>query len=436
MRRRIFLVGVISLITFFGMCSAIHAGAVTSKEELVISTTGGGLKVKSDNGNSFSLRGFIQYDFDYYDGAYNAGVTDPGDSGSESEWRRTRITAKGTRGKDWAYDFTIDVDDDAAEASIDSASIRYTGFNNLQLILGRLKVPVSLEQLTSDKWVTTIERSAIYSFGNFLRGKPDFQVGVHGMWDNLSAQLHLIDEGEEDNDESDTYSVAARVANRFLFGNQEEKTHFAHLGASYAVRDFGNEGTDQNFRSRFTVHTIGARPTAGNDVLVEDADQFGLEGAYTYGPISLQGEYLMADFDAADDDLDPDTIEADVESEGYYVLGSYFLTGESRGYKTSNSKFDKPKPKRSIGAWEVFAKYEDGEVDIDDNPNGDGKYDITTLGLNWYPNTNVRFSLNYLMFDSDNLQFGGGGDGFDNPTLDSLGEEDGDAISFRAQYAF
>ena len=167
-------------------------------------------------------------------------------------------------------------------------------------------------------------------------------------------------------------------------------------------------------------------------MVVEDADQFGLEGAYVYGPISFQSEYLMADFDGESSS----TSGADVDADGFYVLASYMLTGESRGYKTSKSLFDKPKPKGPLGAWEIFAKYEDGEVDIDGNPNGDAEYDITTLGVNWYPNTNVRFSMNYLMTDSDNFQFGGSGGGFGNPTLESLGEDDGDAISLRAQYAF
>ena len=430
MRRILFLIGLAGLIGFFALNTTVLAGAVTSDENISISTTGGGVKIKSDNGNTFQFGGFIQYDYDNYDGAYNAG--NGGDTGSESEWRRTRITAKGTRGKNWAYDFTIDINDDDEEASVDSASIRYKGFDNLELILGRLKAPFSLEELTSDKWVSTIERAAIYEVGNFLSGKPDFQAAVHGNWNNLSAQLHFIDEGEEDDDGNDAYSVAARIANQFLIGDQGDKTHFAHLGAAYAVRDFGNEGSAFDFRSRLAVHTIGDRPTAGNDVVVEDADQFGLEGAYVNGPFSLQGEYLMADFDGESGD----PAGNDVDADGFYIGATYTLTGESRGYKSSSGKFDKLKPKKPIGAWELVAKYEDGEVDIDNNPNGDAEYDITTLGVNWYPNTNVRFSLNYLMTDTENFQFGGSGGGLGNPSLDAIGEEDGDAISLRGQYVF
>ncbi len=430
MRRNLFLISLVGSISFFEINAVVHAGAVTSDENISISTTGGGVKIKSDNGNSFQFGGFIQYDYDNYDGAYNAGNN--GDSGSESEWRRTRLTAKGTRGKDWVYDFTIDINDDDEEASVDAASIRYKGFNNLELILGRLKAPFSLEELTSDKWVSTIERSAIFGLGNFLSGKPDFQVAAHGHWNKLTAQLQLIDEGEEDDDDSDTYSVAGRLTNLFLIGDQDIKDHYAHVGGSYALRDFGNNGSAFDFRSRFGVHTIEDRPTAGNDVVVKDAYQFGLEGLYVIGPFSLQSEYVMGEFDGEDGD----PAGADVDADGVYLLATYTLTGEPRQFKASSSKLDKIKPSHPYGAWELVAKYEDGEVAIDNNPNGDAEYDIMTLGINWYPNTNLRFSMNYLMTDTENFQFGDGGGGLTNPRLDALDEEDGDALSLRAQYVF
>ena len=426
------LISVICTIVITNIGSVAFAGAVTSKEELAVSTTGGGIKIKSDNGNSFQFGGVIQYDFDNYDGLYNANTADPadiGNSANESEWRRTRLTAKGTKGENWGYKLTVDIDDDNQEASVDEAWIKYAGLTNVDLIIGRLKTPFGLEELISDKYISTIERSAIYEVGNFLSGKPDFQIAAQGSWNNFSGQLHLIDEGAEDDDSSDSFSIAARIANRIVFGSQDDKPHFAHLGAAYAVRDFGNEGSAMDFRSRLAVHAIGDRATAGNDVVVENADQFGLEAAYINGPLSLQSEYLMADFDG--EDTGPD-----VDVDGYYIAATYTLTGESRGYKSTTNKFDKIKPKNNLGAWELVAKYEDGEVDIDNNPNGDAEYDILTLGVNWYPNTNVRFSLNYLMTDTDNFQFGGSGGGLGNPTLESLGEDDGDAISFRTQYVF
>ena len=72
MRLKQFLIAAINVITFASISSSVFAGAVTSKEEIAISTTGGGISVNSSNGNSFKLGGRIMYDYDYYDGAYNS----------------------------------------------------------------------------------------------------------------------------------------------------------------------------------------------------------------------------------------------------------------------------------------------------------------------------------------------------------------------------
>ena len=50
MKHKPFLIGLTYLVIFFGFNSVVIAGAVTSKEELVISTTGGGIKIKSSVG--------------------------------------------------------------------------------------------------------------------------------------------------------------------------------------------------------------------------------------------------------------------------------------------------------------------------------------------------------------------------------------------------
>ena len=135
------------------------------------------------------------------------------------------------------------------------------------------------------------------------------------------------------------------------------------------------------------------------------------------GPLSLQGEYRRADFDAGDAGT-----PSDVDVEGSYIQASYILTGESRGYKGKAGKFDKVKPKGPMGAWELVAKYEDGELDIKTEAE-ETEYELLTLGLNWYANKNVKFMLNYLDADTDHANKAGDEDG-------------GQAMSFRAQYVF
>ena len=88
----------------------------TDGENITLSTTGGGMKLKSDNGNSFRFGGRLQLDYD--------GI----DDWNEVQWRRTRITAEGTVKKDWAYHLTINVSDEGIDEHRGTADIN-TGYH-------------------------------------------------------------------------------------------------------------------------------------------------------------------------------------------------------------------------------------------------------------------------------------------------------------------
>ena len=133
-------------------------------------------------------------------------------------------------------------------------------------------------------------------------------------------------------------------------------------------------------------------------------------------------DYDGGDVDVTDDDDKTFKAMGDVDVKGSYIQVSYIMTGESRGYKGKAGKFDKVKPKGPMGAWELVAKYEDGELDIDAEAS-ETEYELMTLGINWYATKNVKFMLNYLDADTDHANKAGD-------------EGDGDAVAFRAQYVF
>ena len=350
------------------------------------------------------------YDYDSFDGMWNEATSGDGDTASESEFRRTRVTLKGTSDKSWAYKMTIDIEgNEGGGAEIDTAYLAYKDLGLGKLMVGRFKAPFGLEELTSSKWISTIERSPTPELG-FLSGKSSFQAALHGHGGPLFWQLAVIDEDQEDDDGSDAYSIAARLGAHMPMGEGS----FMHVAGSFASRKFGDDG-EQRFRTRLGVHTVD-RPIDFGKVGVDDADQFGLEGAVVMGPLSLQGEYRQVDFDAGDEGN-----ASAVDVEGSYIQVSYILTGESRGYKGKSGKFDKAKPNGPMGAWELVAKYEDGELDIKTETKK-SEYELLTLGLNWHTTKNVKFMLNYLDADTDHAT---GGD-----------EDDGQAMSFRAQYVF
>jgi len=113
------------------------------------------------------------------------------------------------------------------------------------------------------------------------------------------------------------------------------------------------------------------------------------------------------------DELLPDgnllQVRADVEREtgddpvfdGYYIYGSYFLTGDSRNYKADKGLFDIIQPAHPFrlqgdgwGAWELATRY--SVLDLNDADVNGGEERNVTLGLNWYPNSFVRLMANYV----------------------------------------
>jgi phosphate-selective porin OprO/OprP len=152
---------------------------------------------------------------------------------------------------------------------------------------------------------------------------------------------------------------------------------------------------------------------------VEDYTLFGAEMAAVYGPFSAQGEYIRADVNRE--------IGDDLAFDGYYVYASYFLTGDTRNYKADRGVFDAIQPAKPFrlrgggwGAWELGVRF--SSIDLsDDTVNGGEEQDVT-VGLNWYPNSYIRLTANYVnVLDID----GGAHD-----------DEDLDAFQMRAQVAY
>ena len=74
----------------------------------------------------------------------------------------------------------------------------------------------------------------------------------------------------------------------------------------------------------------------------------------------------------------------DIRYNGYYIFGSFFLTGEHRPYKTSSGAFDRVKPKNNLdgkggwGALEFAARY--SMLDLNDEDMNGGELSNFTLG--------------------------------------------------------
>jgi phosphate-selective porin len=90
---------------------------------------------------------------------------------------------------------------------------------------------------------------------------------------------------------------------------------------------------------------------------------------------------------------------------GGYIGGTWLLTGEKKIFNRPNKPLamllNPAANLTGLGSWELAARYETYSLD---DEGGSGKpgalkrnsFDAARLGLNWYPNPWLRFSLEYI----------------------------------------
>jgi phosphate-selective porin OprO/OprP len=212
-------------------------------------------------------------------------------------------------------------------------------------------------------------------------------------WD-LGYFYEVFDDGDFFGD-YDNAQLTARIAGQPWY---RDKSHLLHLGLGYShlFRDDDEDRARLRFRTRPETHITDMRLSNTGRFFADSADKLNPELAVVYGPFSLQGEYFWTDTDASDVD--------DPNFTGWYVFGSWFITGESRAYSQSSATFGRVKPKNNFsiggpgwGAFELAARY--STIDLKDaDVKGGEQYDITG-GLNWHLNPNTRIMLNYVYAD-------------------------------------
>lgn len=312
-----------------------------------------------------------------------------------TEFRRARLYLEGEM-----YDqveFKLQYDFAGGDAAFKDV---YVGLTDLPYVggvrVGQFKEPFSLDELTSANYITFMERGLSNALvpsrgtGVMLR---DAVLGERVTW-AVGAFKDSDDFGDRISDGEFNYTGRLTGLPWYEDGGKR----LVHLGAAYSYR---NPNDDQvRFRSRPEVHI--APYFVNTDLIPADNYQLvGTEAALVLGPASLQGEYVYAPVEANGGN--------DPGFRGWYVYGSYFLTGESRAYKTADGAFDKVKPARpflwgdqpGLGAWEVALRY--SSLDLDDTGIAGGDLGNLTAGLNWYLNTNTRVMMNYLFADLDDV---------------------------------
>lgn len=199
------------------IASYAQAGSVTSDGPDLVVQTKGGLKVStSDKQYSIQLGGRIQYD-------YNHAVSNDPNASNEDQFdvRRARLFVKGDI-QDWSYKSQFNVNKGTAE----DVYIRYNGWGKqAKVTLGRQKIPFGLEELTSSKDMSMLERTALTEAYNIGRASGVQLAGANGA---LTYAVAAFDAGSSTNG-ADDFGFSARAT----FAPLQTDEALVHVGASY-----------------------------------------------------------------------------------------------------------------------------------------------------------------------------------------------------------
>jgi phosphate-selective porin OprO/OprP len=305
-----------------------------------------------------------------------------------SNLRAGRIGIKGNLEHNWSYKYEMDFANNYSKVT--DAYIQKYFFNNKSLIkIGQFKEPFSLEELTSSRFTTFLERASINGVS------PKRNLGI--QYSNHSSNTNFFVGGFGDNAGSGSVDgdESKSITTRFTFFDQpnfsqQSKNDIIHLGVAYRISKPTTNTVSYNFKPEASIKNSPFVIEASDVYKIDRVNQVGLELATVFGPYSIQSEYIR------------NNISGDKSHfvDGYYVQLSAFLTnGDKRNYNTKKSTFERIKPVSKDGAWEVAYRF--SKTNANHNDFDKGAINNNTIGLNYYTNNNISFLLNYVNVNAD-----------------------------------
>lgn len=432
-----------------------------------------------DGKHSISLGGRIHTDYRNFDHGNNkdqrSGNTTAG--ADTFDMRRARIELKGKFYEH--YDFQLSGDfagqtNGNTNASLDQAWVNIGYYKPIQVRIGQFKVPLSMERKTSSNALDFMERS----LQDTLSSYEDRGVMVWGVpKDGITYALAAVNgEGNKNRNDADSrvgeleYQANATINFAQLMENKEA---VFHLGAGFSQTDISKNnnaagtgiGTSSAVDNTFWLAGSNQARTEARGVNflklpgLISADnvsneisrkRYHGEAAVALGPVKLVGEYNKNSFSG---DLTT-TRSFDADINAWVVSAMWNITGEKFADFYKEGIFTAVKPTNNFefgkggGLWQVGVRY--SHLDASDFNNttfasatGGGttnnvvriatgptrtstfEADAFTVGINFAPNPNTRFMLNYIETKFD-----------DSILIENILEDKERAITARAQFSF
>jgi phosphate-selective porin OprO/OprP len=434
-----------------------------------------GIHFATNDGNfTAGINGRLQVDSqtNFNNGVSNTGAATtalPNQLNDGVGLRRARLGVEGTFFKNSFYKFEYDFTrgNGTTGAGVTDAFIGHQFTKPFSVKFGAFKEPFSLEEATSNRYITFIQRNMMVD--TFVDNLNTYKMGIGANYsaDRWQTGVSFQTEPVGNNGGTATATSAAGSAGGAVLGTTNtnggvnrsggtgdtsweanarvsgtpwmaDKTKFLHVGTSGSYMsinnqylnngDFSNGGIsfaanpNTNVDRSSILNTSGLTSGSRTSATARQADhltRFGAESALVYGPFSTQVEYIQTDVSGKG-------YTKDESLNGYYGYMTYFLTGESRNYKSKTGAWDRIKPSHNFdmkggwGAWEVAGGYD--YINLNSGVIKGGRASTAKFGINWYPNSHVRVMGNYIhVLDINTLGVSSTrSQGFNNAGLDMI----------------
>lgn len=399
-----------------------------------------------------NIRAIVMFDAaKYYQKSNLPPQTTNRDLNDGTNFRRARFGIDGKLFKDFDYALIYEFGGSGAEDAghIQEAWVQYTGWRPWRIKVGAFEPNIGLTAAVSTSQMPFMERaspaevarnvaagdsrSAIQFQGNGLWGGGD--SGIAARW-FASAALT----GNVVSTVNSTGGFAPQpldeqtgVIGRFAvapFDTTNWQAHFA-VNGQYVTQpnDAGVAATPRypiQLRDRPELRVDGSRLVDTGGIDARSASVYGAEFAVTAQQFFLESEYFEYKLQRRNVTA---AMPSDPSFHGWYVQGGWVLTGENRPYNPGEARLDAPKQTYNFnpaagtwGAFELVGRYSDLDLNFHDCGAGKaapaspapcfdavrgGEQKISTIGLNWYLNPDIRFMLDFQHVDVNRFNAAG-----------------------------
>jgi phosphate-selective porin OprO/OprP len=353
------------------------------------------LSVHFVKGTHVELRGRFQGDLRESDA-----LLDAAEDSSGLDIARRRIGAAGEIRN--AVDFQIEAELGSDEPWRDVYA-NYRQHPVLQVQGGQFKLPFSLDENTSATNLDFIYRSRAASQ---LAPGRDLGIMVHGrvLERRVGYEIGMFNHDGRNARTADSDRVyggrtlAGRVTFQPFRAEKDWRSDL-QIGAAFTASPLDEGFSD--LRGRTALDARFYRP---NVWLAGERRRIGAELRWRPGPFSFKSEYMRV----ADERRDQSVHDTDLSpavADGWYVSGTWALTGEAKAQGLDTPR--RPLLRGGIGAIELAARIErlsfgsaaDGESPSE-GPRAEviaGNSDrVETFGVNWYANRWVKIQFNVV----------------------------------------